>query len=119
MNLTPIYRRLKFNQLAPPAPERHRRRIARMCEAIQAHFPDVTRPEQIRQKHISWLLQVWFGQQNYKPPTQGDYRSSLRLLIQALGRSNEWFQQLGLGPAGPGGRPPKTAVVRSKSKRYS
>lgn len=118
MNLTPIYRRVKFNALAPPAPERHKRRIARMCEAIQTRFPEVTRPEQIHQKHVRWLLQVWL-QQNYKPPTQADYRHSLRLLIQALGRSDEWFRQLGLGPAGPGGRPPKSSVVRSKSKRYS
>lgn len=119
MNLTPIYRRLKFNQLAPPAPERHKRRMQRMCAAIQARFPDVTRPEQIRQNHIRWLLQVWIGQQNYKPLTQAGYRHSLRLLIQALGRSDEWFRQLGLGPAGPGGRPPKTGLVRSRSKRYS
>lgn len=114
MNLTPIYRRLKFNQLAPPAPERHKRRMQRMCAAIQARFPDVTRPEKIRQKHVQWLLQVWFGQQGYSKDTQRDYRRSLQLLIQALGRPEEWFQQLGLGPAGPGGRPTKTAVVRSK-----
>lgn len=114
MNLTPIYRRIKFNGLAPPGPQRHKRRIERMCAAVQMRYPEVSRPEQIRQKHIRWLLQVWFGQQGYSQDTQGDYRRSLQLLIQALGRSDEWFAQLGLNPVGPGGRPPTTRVVRSK-----
>lgn len=113
MKVDAIFRRLKFNNMRTLPRRRHLSRINNMALAIEERFPEVRTPEQIRLKHIQWLLSHWFSEQSYAPSTIRDYRDSLGLLVDALGRGADWRGRLGLTPAGPGGRPRTLTVVRS------
>lgn len=114
MNLKLIYIRIKFNDMKPPHPVRHRNRIRKIADAIKERFPEVNRPEKIKLKHIQWFSNYWLEAQGYSPATRADYISSLKLLIEALGRSDHWLGPLGLKPKGAGGRPRTSRVVKSK-----
>ncbi|MAL98028.1 hypothetical protein [Hydrocarboniclastica marina] len=113
MNLSYIYRRIKAKEGAERARRRHLNRIAKMTSAIEQRFPKVKRVQQIDQKHCKWLIEHWCN-----PSTEKDYRSSLRLLLEASDRSPEWLKQLGMASTSTGGRPREVSVVRSRSSRY-
>lgn len=114
MKLKKIYIRIKFNDMKPPHPDRHRNRIDKIANAIECRFPEINRPEKLKLKHIQWFLHHWLDAQAYRPTTRADYISSLKLLIEALGRSDHWLGPLGLKPKGAGGRPRTSRVVKSK-----
>jgi hypothetical protein len=88
MNLKLIYTRIKFNDMKPPHPARHRNRIQKIADIVEDRFPEINRPEKIKLKHIQWFLHYWLDAQSYRPTTRADYMSSLKLLIEALGRSD-------------------------------
>jgi len=112
MNLNGVYKRIKVNKGAERIRNRHLSRIEKMTQAIENRFPEVKRAQQIQQKHCEWLLDHWFH-----PSTAKDYRSSLRLLIEALNRDH-WLKPLGMAPASAGGRPRDVSVVRSRSSKH-
>lgn len=114
MNLKLIYTRIKFNDMKPPHPARHRNRIQKIADIVEDRFPEVNRPEKIKLKHIQWFSNYWLEAQGYSQATRADYISSLKLLIEALGRSDHWLGPLGLKPKGAGGRPRTSRVVKSK-----
>ena len=114
MNLKTVFSRIRFNDMKAPHPARHKSRIVKITNAIEERFQGVNRPEKIRLKHIYWVVNHWFEEQQYKPSTRADYLNSLKLLIEALGRWEHWAGPLGLNAKGPGGRPMIRRVVKSK-----
>ena len=112
MNLSGVYPRIKANKGAERVRRRHISRIEKMVAAVETRFPEVKKVQQIRQKHCRWLLDHWCS-----PSTKRDYRSSLRLLLEALDREPNWLRQLGMHAAIVGGRPRDVSVVRSRSAR--
>ena len=114
MNLKPVFSRIRFNDMKPPHPARHRSRIVKIANAIEERFKEVNRPEKIKLKHVHWIVNHWFEEQQYKPSTRTDHLTSLRLLIEALDRGEHWAGPLGLNAKGPGGRPRISRVVKSK-----
>lgn len=112
MNLSGLYRRVKANEGAERARRLHINRIEKMVTAVETRFPEVKKVQQIQQKHCRWLLEHWCN-----PSTKKDYRSSLRILLEALDRDPNWLRQLGMPPASSGGRPRKVSVVRSRSAK--
>jgi hypothetical protein len=114
MNLNDVKKRIKCD--ATPQAERiwalHIRRIERMAADVENRFPDVRHANQIRLKHCQWL------QERFPPGTARDYRSSLRLLIEALGKDDEWFRGLRMSASSAGGRPRSVSVVRSRSSKF-
>mgnify|MGYP003638391938 FL=1 len=113
MNLNDVHKRIKAKDGAERTRSRHLNRIEKMALAVENRFPEVKHAQQIRLKHCSWLLEHWC-----KPSTVRDYRSSLRLLIEALDRDQDWFKPLGMAQASSGGRPRDVSVVRSRSSKY-
>lgn len=114
MNLKPIFSRIKFNGMKAPHPTRHLNRIEKLATAIQERFPEINRPEKIKLKHAKWLISHWLEEKNYKTTTRNDYLRSLKILIEALGRSDHWIGELKLKAKGAGGRPRTSRVVKSK-----
>lgn len=112
MNLSSVYRRIKAREGFEEVRRRHIRRIRNMVIALETRFPEVREGQQIQQKHCRWLLEHWC-----RPSTKKDYRSSLRLLMEALGRDPNWLKQIGMHPASSGGRPRDVSVVRSRSAK--
>ena len=112
MNLSGVFKRIKDGEGADRARRRHISRIGKMVGAVEVRFPEVKRPQQIQQKHVRWLLEHWCN-----PSTKKDYRSSLRLLLEALDRDPNWLRQLGMPPASSGGRPRDVTVIRSRSAK--
>ncbi len=114
MNLSGVRRKIKCQPT--PAAERtrrrHIRRIEAMAAAVESRFPEVKHTNQLRLKHCRWLLA------GFAPGTARDYQSSLRLLIEALGRDDHWFQPLKMPPLSAGGRPRSVSVVRSRSSKF-
>lgn len=115
MNLNNIQKKLKCADT--PAAERtrrrHIRRMEKMIAAIQDRFSDIRHPNQIKLKHVQWLQDNWLSETTAK-----DYRTSLRLLIRALGREECWAKPLNMQPRSRGGRPTSLAVVRSRSSKF-
>lgn len=112
MNFTVVYRRIKAREGRERARSRHLSRIEKMMAAVEDRFPEVKHIQQIRLKHCQWLLENWC-----RPSTARDYRSSLRLLIEALDQDH-WLKPLGMAPASAGGRPRDVSVVRSRSSKH-
>ncbi len=112
MNLTSIIKRIKADEGGDRARRRHISRIEKMVAAVEVRFPEVKSPQQIKQKHVRWLLEHWCS-----PSTKKDYRSSLRLLLEALDRDPNWLRQLGIPTASLGGRPRAVTVLRSRSAK--
>lgn len=112
MNLSSVYRRIKASDGSERVRRRHISRIEKMMAAVETRFPEVKSEQQIQQKHIRWLLEHWCS-----PSTMRDYRSSLRLLLEAQGRDPNWLRQVGMAPASSGGRPRDVSVVRSRSAK--
>lgn len=112
MNLSSVCRRIKASEGAERVRLCHIRRIRDMAIALETRFPEVREVQQIKQKHCRWLLEHWC-----RPSTKKDYRSSLRLLLEALGRDPNWLKQIGMHPASSGGRPRDVSVVRSRSAK--
>lgn len=100
--------------MKPPHPARHKNRIDKMASAIEERFAGTNRSEKIKLKHLHWILNYWLDSQNYKPSTRADYINSLKLMIEALGKSEHWFGPLNMKAIGPGGRPRISRVVKSK-----
>lgn len=113
MNLNGVYKRIKANEGAQKTRNKHLSRIEKMAVAVENRFPEVKHIQQIRLKHCQWLLAHWC-----KASTKKDFRSSLRLLIEALDREQDWRKPLGMAPASAGGRPRDISVVRSRSSKY-
>jgi hypothetical protein len=115
VNLSNIQKKLKCSNT--PASERtrlrHIRRIEKMTAAIQDRFPEVRHPNQIKLKHCRWIQENWLSEATAK-----DYRTSLRLLIRALGREECWAKPLNMHPRSRGGRPASLTVVRSRSPKF-
>jgi len=115
VNLRPIIKKIK----AAPTPEaqrarrRHIARIEKMIGAIEERYPEVNQLNQIQLKHCQWLVQHWFS-----PATARDYRSSLKLLIMAQRKDQNWFNRLDIAPPSAGGRPSTVHVVRSRSPKF-
>lgn len=112
MNLSGVYKQIKVNEGADRVRRRHISRIEKMVAAVETRFPEVKKYQQIKQKHGRWLLDEWCS-----PATIKDYKSSLRLLLEAQGRDPNWLRQLGMPPTSAGGRPRDVTVVRSRSAR--
>lgn len=112
MNLSSVYRRIKTGNGSERGRRRHISRIEKMMTAVETRFPEVKSQQQIQQKHIRWLLEHWCS-----PSTMRDYRSSLRLLLEAQGRDHNWLRQVGMAPASAGGRPRDVSIVRSRSAK--
>ncbi|MBL83348.1 hypothetical protein QPM17_17600 [Marinobacter sp. TBZ242] len=112
MNLTSIIKRIKAGEGGDRARRRHISRIEKMVAAVEVRFPEVKRHQQIQQKHVRWLLEHWCN-----PSTKKDYRSSLRLLLEAQDRDPNWLRQLGMPPASSGGRPRDVTIIRSRSAK--
>lgn len=112
MNLSTVYRRIKASEGSERVRRRHIRRIEKMVAAVETRFPEVKKGQQIQQKHCRWLLEQWCS-----PSTMRDYRSSLRLLLEALGRDPNWLRQIGMAPTSSGGRPRDVSIVRSRSAK--
>tara|TARA_R110001599_G_scaffold349411_1_gene577758 strand:- start:7282 stop:7632 length:351 start_codon:yes stop_codon:yes gene_type:complete len=113
MNLISVYKRIKAKEGAERTRKRHLNRIDKMIAAVESRFPEVKKSQQIQQKHCRWLLEHWCS-----PSTEQDYRSSLRLLLEALDRDPAWLKQLGMAPTSAGGRPRSVSVVRSRSSKH-
>ncbi|MGO2137032.1 hypothetical protein [Marinobacter sp.] len=113
MNLDSVYKRIKAKQGAERTRKLHLNRIVKMMAAVESRFPEVKKIQQVKQKHCRWLLDHWCS-----PSTEKDYRSSLRLLLEALGRDQTWLKQLGMSPSSAGGRPRSVSVVRSRSSKH-
>jgi hypothetical protein len=112
MNLSGVYRRIKANVGAEGVRRRHINHIEKMVAAVETRFPKVKKVQQIQQKHCRWLLEHWCS-----PSTKKDYRSSLRILLEALDRDPNWLRQLGMSPASMGGRPRGVSIVRSRAAK--
>ena len=102
MNLTSIIKRIKAGEGGDRARRRHISRIEKMVAAVEVRFPEVKRH----------LLEHWCN-----PSTKKDYRSSLRLLLEAQDRDPNWLRQLGMPPASSGGRPRDVTIIRSRSAK--
>jgi hypothetical protein len=113
MNLNNIYKRIKAEEGTEKTRRRHLNRIDKMIAAVEARFPEVKKNQVVQQKHCRWLLEHWCN-----PSTEKDYRSSLRLLLEALDRDPAWLKQLGMAPTSAGGRPRSISVVRSRSSKH-
>jgi len=112
MNLYSVYKRIKAKEGAERARRRHLNRIEKMMVAVENRFPEVRQVQQVHKKHCEWLLQHWFIASTAK-----DFRSSLRLFIEARDQ-NHWLKLLGMAPPSAGGRPRDVSVVRSRSSKY-
>ncbi len=113
MNLSQVYKRIKTDKGAEKTRSRHLIRIEKMMEAVETRFPEIKQIQQLRLKHCRWLMEQWCS-----PSTKKDFRSSLRLLIEALDRDQDWLTPMEMAPASAGGRPRNVSVVRSRSSKY-
>lgn len=93
----------------------HIRRGEHLVALIADRWPRVRRPQQWQVKHCRWALEHGLGDR--APSTRYDYWRSLRVLIDVLGRLQDWQPYL-RGPwqhprgntapqRASGGRPPK------------
>lgn len=115
MQLEHIRRRLDFNSLKETEQKRYINRINRIVAVIEAQFPHVTQPEQIKLHHCQYVRNVWLPGYSESESTKNEYMRALGLLIRALRRPETWLGALGIkSAAGQGGRPPKTGIKRSK-----
>lgn len=89
MNLSPAYKRIKAKKGAEKTRSRHLTRIEKMLVAIEKRFPEVRQVQQVHKKHCEWLLEHWLT-----ASTKKDFRSSLRLFIEACDRDH-WLKPLG------------------------
>lgn len=115
MNLRPVIKKIKADG-TPEAQRTRRRHIARiekMTTAIEERYPEVKQLNQIQLKHCEWLVQYWFSS-----TTASDYRSSLKLLIMAQRKDQNWFKRLGIAKPSAGGRRSLVHVVRSRSPKF-
>ncbi len=112
MNLNCVYKRIKVKKGAERTRSRHLSRIKNMMAAVENRFPEIKQAQQVQKKHCEWLLEHWFIESTAK-----DFRSSLRLFIEARDRDH-WLKPLGMAPASAGGRPRNVSVVRSRSSKY-
>jgi len=81
----------------------HLDRARRIAQSIERRF-GIRSHRCWQLKHIEWLLQTSFSQ--YAPATRRDYERTVRIIIDALGKSADWLPRLKglLTPAGAGGR---------------
>jgi len=112
MNLSPVNKRIKAKKGAEKTRTKHLTRIKKMMVAIEKRFPEVRQVQQVHKKHCEWLLENWLT-----ASTKKDFRSSLRLFIEARDRDH-WLKPLGMAPASAGGRPRDVSIVRSRSSKY-
>lgn len=118
MNIGLIKKRIKFDvSAAEITKKRTLSRIQTMADAIAQQFPEVTRHEQIKLKHVFFIKNQWFLSEGFSDATTRDYLRSLTLMIAALGRVQHWLGPLGLQKTQQkGGRPVVASVVKSKSR---
>lgn len=118
MDIRLIKNRIKFDTFAAEiTKKRALSRIQTMANAIETRFPEVTRPEQIKLKHLQFLKNYWFESETFSAATIGDYVRSMRLMITALGKDSDWFGPLALKiDAVKGGRPTLARITKSKSR---
>lgn len=112
MKLDIVDKRIKCRKGSERTRRRHLGRIETMAAAVEERFPEVKNVQQMRMKHCQWLLDTWCA-----ATTRKDYRSSLRLLIEALDRDN-WLNPLKMSSKAIGGRPRSVSVVRSRSSKF-
>ncbi len=115
MQLDHILRRLDFSALSETERKRYINRMIRIVSVIEAQFPHVTRPEQIKLKHFQFCRNVWLPAHSLSESTKGEYIRALGVLIRATGRPETWMGALGVKTSTEqGGRPTKIGVKQSK-----
>jgi hypothetical protein len=115
MQLDHILRRLDFSSLSETERKRYINRIHRIVTIIEAQFPHVSQPEQIRLKHCQYFRNVWLPARSQSESTQREYIRALGLFVRASGRPETWLGALGIkASTGQGGRPGEVGIKRSK-----
>lgn len=115
MRFDHILRRLDFSALSDTERKRYINRMIRIVSVIEAQFPHVTRPEQIKLHHCQYFRNVWLPAHSASDSTKKEYMRALGLIIRAAGRPETWMGALGVKTATEqGGRPMKIGVKRSK-----
>tara|TARA_Y100001933_G_scaffold177952_1_gene176434 strand:+ start:13870 stop:14229 length:360 start_codon:yes stop_codon:yes gene_type:complete len=115
MQLDHILRRLDFSALSETERKRYINRMIRIVSVIEAQFPHVTRPEQIKLHHCQYFRNVWLPAHSASDATKKEYMRALGLIIRAAGRPETWMGALGVKTSTEqGGRPTKIGVKQSK-----
>jgi hypothetical protein len=115
MQLDNVLGRLDFRRLQPNERRRYIIRINNVVVVIEKRFPHVTRPEQIKLKHVQYFRNVWLPSHSASERTRQEHMRALILLVLALGRDESWLGALGINqPTAKGGRP---AMVGVKSRK--
>jgi hypothetical protein len=115
MQLDHILRRLDFSSLSETERKRYINRIHRIVTIIEAQFPHVSQPEQIRLKHCQYFRNVWLSEHSGSESTKAEFLRVLRLLVRVLDRPETWIGALKIkSAAAHGGRPSKIGIKRSK-----
>jgi hypothetical protein len=119
MKITNITKRIRWNEDTPEiTKDKTINRIFNMADAIEHHFPEVLRSEQIKLKHMFFLKNAWFDNKGFAITTIADYTRAMRLMVTAMGKHHYWFEPLKLiQDRQKGGRPAVSSVTRTKSRR--
>lgn len=111
-----LLRRIRFDGVAELQRARQIAKMRRILEKIEQQFPNVLHTNQVRQKHVRWIVTHWFVYNGLQERTNLEYRSALLLLLEAMDRTSpSWLKQAGLLLNTSGGRPRKAKVVRSRA----
>ncbi|GAB3679042.1 hypothetical protein [Salinisphaera aquimarina] len=84
----------------------HVQRGAQQLQLINARYPDIKRPEQLRLKHAVWLRD--YGLANLGPATRYHHYRTLRVVASALSRWSDWESRLVGTWCNPQGESPDT-----------
>ena len=121
MKITNITKRIRWKEnTSEITKDRTINRIFNMADAIERHFPEVVRSEQIKLKHLLFLKNTWFDNEGFAITTIADYTRAMRLMVTAMDKNHYWFEPLKLVQSRQqGGRPAVSSVTRSKSRRIA
>jgi hypothetical protein len=115
MQLDYLFKRLDFSSLGETERRRYINRINRIVAVIEAQFPHVTRPAQIKLHHCQFFRNVWLPAHSQSKSTQREYMRALGLYIRVSERPETWLGALGIKSSPErGGRPGEVGIKRSK-----
>ncbi len=118
MNIRDITTRIKWHEDASDSTKKRAvKRIQTIADAIEARFPEVRYPNQVKLKHVAYIKQAWFDNEGLALTTIADYTRAMRLMIRAMGKEKEWFGRLGLvQDPHRGGRRVVSRVTKTRSR---
>ncbi len=112
MNTKKIMKNLVFRDVKEDYKIKVKTKINRVAGMIEKRFSDVVMSERLKKKHFDWFVSERIAE--YAESTQKDYKSTARLMILAMGKS-DWLKPLGLDQdPQQGGRPQKIGIRKAK-----